>query len=306
VYERNAEERKAEIARVEAVRKREQERAKPFLEVEERARREAEANGFGFMDSRPTVKVPRPYQETPEQWVVLIGGFKTMDDARASLPTVKKWPMPKDTSLVDAGVMGAEVTDPRTGQKEFKSTVSYLNPYPSAMVVPNPAAGRKGLEEKGKLDPFVVKLNDGVENSLLQVKKPWTLAVKAYSVPTRLVSGDGDGKSVFDAKRKGASAADVLQATGAEADAMAKALRDPKMKPRSYEAFVLHHTHGSIVTVGQFDAPDDPELLKMQQELLGITFEMLDKDKRPVIGSDGRPKVQRLFDGVNLFPVPKF
>jgi hypothetical protein len=78
------------------------------------------------------------------------------------------------------------------------------------------------------------------------------------------------------------------------------------MKPRPYEAFVLHHTHGSIVTVGQFDDPEDPELLKMQQELLGISFEMLDKDKKPMVGPDGKPLVQRLFDGVNLFPVPKY
>jgi hypothetical protein len=32
---------------------------------------------------------------------------------------------------------------------------------------------------------------------------------------------------------------------------------------------------------------------------------MRDKDKKPVMGPDGKPLVQRLFDGVSLFPVPK-
>lgn len=306
LFERNAEERKAEMARVEAVRKREQEKAKPWDQVQELAKREAEAEGRVFIPTSATVKVPRPYHETPEQWVVLIGGFKTMDDARAVLPTVKKLPMPKDTTLMDIGSVGAQQTDPRTGKTEFKTAATPLNPYPSSMVVPNPLVARQGLEDKGKLDPFVVKLNEGVQNSLLAVKKPWTLCVKAYTVPTRRVTGEGDKRSVFEMGKKGPTGADILQATGAEAEMLVKALRDKNMKPRPYEAFVLHHTHGSVVTVGQFDDPEDPELLKVQQELLGITFEMLDKDKKPVMGSDGRPMVQRLFDGVNLFPVPKY
>jgi hypothetical protein len=307
LFERNVEERKEEQAQVEAVRKREHGKAKEMEQVIEQAKREAEANGSTFLPNRLMVKVPRPYHETPEQWVVFIGGFKTMDEARTALTTVKRLPEPKDTTLMDAGMIGGKVTDARTGQEEFKSAAHHLNPYPSAMVVPNPTLAKQNLEEKAKLDPFVVKLNDGVQHSLLGAKKPWTLLVKSYSMPTRRASATGDPKSVFDrGGKKGASAADMLMATAAEAEAMAKALRHPDMKPRSYEAFVLHHTHGSIVTVGQFEDPEDPQLLKLQQELLDLTFELRDKDKKPVTGPDGRPLVQRLFDGVSLFPVPKY
>jgi len=307
VFERNAEERKAEAARVEAVQKREHEKAEPFQRVQELAKREAEAEGRGFIPTSATVKVPRPYHETPEQWVVMVGGFKTMDDARANLPTVKKWPSPKDTGLMDVGLIGTEAGDTRTGNKgEFQSSANFLNPYPSSMVVPNPAAAKLNLEEKAKLDPFVVKLNEGVDNSLLAVKKPWTLAVKSYTMPTQRASADGDKKSVFDLKPKGSTGIDRIKAIEVESEALARALRDPKMKPHPFEAFVLHHTHGSIVTVGQFDNPDDPDLLKVQQELLALTFEMRDKDQKPLVGPDGKPLVQRVFDGVNLFPVPKY
>ena len=45
----------------------------------------------------------------------------------------------------------------------------------------------------------------------------------------------------------------------------------PEMKNGPFKAFVLHHRTGSIVTVGEFDAPDDPELLRVQKLLIGIS-----------------------------------
>jgi hypothetical protein len=307
LYERNAEERKAELARIEAVRKAEAEKVEPFKKALEQAKREAEATGSIYLESKATVKIPRPYHETPEQWAVLIGGFKTVDDARAALRTVRTLAPPKDTSLLDAVLIGGEEKTAKNERGEWKSAANFVNPYACAIVVPNPQTAALNMEEKAKLEPFVVKLNEGVENSLLGVKKPWTLLVKSYTVPTRRAGDDGDGKSVFDKVKKTFfnGGADLLQATAAEAEMLTKALRHEDMKPRSYEAFVLHHQVGSLVTVGQFDAPDDPELLKLQQELQGITFEMRDKDKKPVMGPDGKPLVQRLFDGVSLFPVPK-
>lgn len=310
LYERNAEERKAEQARIEAIRKAEQERAAPFKQAVEQAKKEAEATGSIFVDSKATVKIPRPYHEAPEQWAVLIGGFKTADDARAAVAVVKKLPRPKD-ELCDMMGMGLErggKDGQRAQMRDDETGWGYLNPYASAMVVPNPATATLNLEDKAKLEPFVVKLNEGVENSLLKAKKPWTLLVKSYSAPSSRGASTGEEKSVFDRVKRTTTSdpADILRATAAEAELLAKALRNPDMKPRTYEAFVLHHRVGSLVTVGQFDAPDDPELLKLQQELQGITFEMRDKDKKPVLGPDGKPLVQRLFDGVSLFPVPKY
>lgn len=308
LYERNAEERKAEQARIEAIRKAERERVQPLFDVMEQAQRQAVATGSVYIPTTPTLKIPRPYHETPEQWAVLIGGFKSMEDARSALNTVKKLPAPKDTSLLEMAGIGGEEANARTEKAEWKSAWNYLNPYATAIVVPNPTTASLNLEDKAKLEPFVVKLNEGVENSLLTAKKPWTLLVKSYSAPTRRAGEDGDGTSVFDRVRRTTTSdpADILRATAAEAELLAKALRHPDMKPRSYEAFVLHHRVGSLVTVGQFDAPDDPKLLELQQELLGITFEMRDKDKKPVMGPDGKPLVQKLFDGVSLFPVPKY
>ncbi len=310
LFERNAEERQAEQAQVDAQRKAELEKARPFEDIVEQERRKAAAAGMGFNESRPTLKISRPYHETPEQWAVLIGGFKTGEDAKAALAKVKLLPTPKEKEkLCDVMAMGiqrGEKDGQKAMMKENETGWGYVNPYEFAMVVTNPKAPRASLEEKNKLEPYVVRLNEGVPNTLLTVKKPWTLCVKSYTMPTRRVTGDGD-KSVFDkfGSKKGSTAADLLMASAAEAEMLTAALRNKEMKPRPYESYVLHHQFGSVVTVGAFDTPDDPELMKLQQELLGITFEMKDKDKKPVAGPDGKPLVQRLFDGVNLYPVPK-
>jgi len=43
----------------------------------------------------------------------------------------------------------------------------------------------------------------------------------------------------------------------------------------------------------------------LQQELKGITFVLHDEKKKARLDRDGKPMVQRLFDSVHPFPVPK-
>lgn len=306
VYERNSADRMAELARIKSIRDDQNAKAQPFLNAMQQAEKEAKANGMTFIgDSKKTmIKVPQPYHETPEQWAVLIGAFKTMDDAGKGLVSVKKLPMPKDESLCDKEIVGGEVKDPKSGKMEWKSALNPINPYSMAFVARNPALTPNGsLKEDRKLDAFEVELNSEVKHCLLNVRKPFTIMVKAYTTPTKNV-GDGATTSVFT-KAKGSSTADILKATAAEAESLCAALRDSGMKPRTYESYLFHHRNGSIVCVGQFDAADDPALLSLQLELQGITFAMQDEKKKPLLDRDGKPTVQRLFDSVHPFPVPK-
>ncbi len=306
LYERNGEERRAEQAKIAAIRKAENDKAQVQFQVMEQVKRDAAASGSVFVgDGSVKIKVPKPYHETPEQWAVLIGGFADMDAAHKALAVVKKLPAPKDQTLMDTELVGAEVKDPRSGKTEWKSAVNHINPYPFSMAVPNPTEAKARQDEKGKLDPEVVALNKGVEHSLLANKKQWTLLVKSYSGLSRS-TGQGGGGSVFGKNGTDQNAVNALRAIGAEAELLAKALRHADFKPRSYEAFVLHHRTGSLVTVGQFDTPDDPVLLQMADELKGITFTPMDKDQKPLVGADGRPQVLRLLDGAGVFPVPKY
>src|SRR5205807_4374479 len=106
----------------------------------------------------------------------------------------------------------------------------------------------------------LAKLNEAEELSLLKARKPWTLMVKRFIVPTQVQSKDGD-VSVIDRLFGGDNAAKWLDATAKQARTLAVALRHHDMKPHPFEAFVLHYRTESLVTVGQFDSPEDPAMI---------------------------------------------
>jgi hypothetical protein len=303
VFERNGAERKAELAQIQAIRDKEMEKAQPFLKVIEQEKKKDP--GSFIEGSRPTIKVPMPYHQTPEQWAVLIGGFKTDVEARKALEIVRAFRNPADVTLM------AEVTivsAAAAGEKEGKPTQGYLNPYQGSIVVPNPMQASASRDEKGKLEPFVVKMNEEGTYNLLKARKPWTLIVRSFSVPMRFAGKEEKSESLLEKfmNAAGPKQRSLFDVTAAEAENFAAALSNPMMENGPFKAFVLHHRTGSIVTVGEFDAPDDPELLRVQKLLSGLTFKMKDKNKQPVIGKDGRPEEQRMFDSVSPFPVPKY
>jgi hypothetical protein len=159
-------------------------------------------------------------------------------------------------------------------------------------VVPNPAVRRAGGPQ---VDPLLAKLNENEELNLLKCKKPVTLLVKSFSVPTRTVTKDADSSLVN--KLFGAKPGSMLDATAQQAQALAKALRDERMKPHPFESYVLHVRTGSLVCVGQFDSVDDPELQRLQQVLSSMTFQ---------VTADGRPAGNdRMFDKVFPMAIPK-
>lgn len=292
LYERNGPERRKELELQEAIRRKAEEDAQPFLQTIEQARKKAEQDGHTFVPSAPKLKVPKPLNPLPEQWAVLIGGFPDGDAARRGLAVVKKYPSPKDPALLQEAFI-AETTPDKVTKVERHV---YLNPYATALVVPNPTVPQ-ATEDKGKLDAFMVQMNKDVPNSLLGATKQWTLLVKTFSTPMKLVGKDG-GANVFDKAGGLFGKKNMLDLTAAQALQLCEALRHKDMKPAPLEAFVLHHRTGSLVTVGQFDAPDDPELLKLQQTLRGMTFKVFDEKTRTTT-------TERMFDSVSPFPVPR-
>ena len=59
---------------------------------------------------------------------------------------------------------------------------------------------------------------------------------------------------------------------------LAKVLRH---KDLGYESYVLHTRNSSIVTVGSFSGPKDPELLKLAGELAGKKIGAVDLTAQP-------------------------
>lgn len=291
LYEYISEERKAEAAAIAAAR----ERGRLFAQQLDRLRQQSQLQGMEFLE--PDKKIHFKTVNYRDQIAVLVGPFKTEEDARKALETVRTWPPPKDKMLMD----GAAVLRPGPGGKPVLEEAR-LNPYLTARVIPNPTIPRNApAVGEPRLDPFIVKLNEGRPYSLLNATKPWTLGVKSFSAPVQIVSKDTNP----DLMRKPgqSSGADVLQAGAEQAEALAKTLRMMKIpgRPNGFEAFVLHTRGASIVTVGQFDGPNDPELIQTQQLLSTLQLRISEDEQglKPVANAPS------LFGNMLPMPVPR-
>ncbi len=290
LYEHVSEERKAEAQAAADARRKAAEFAARMTDF----RQKAELNGMTFLDPEQALRYKSfNYRD---QIGVVVGGFRTEDDAVRMLSKVKQWPTPANTKLLDGGAIAKQTPD-------GKSTIekSYLNPYGQAMVVANPTIARQ-LPAPGtvsQLDPFIVKLNEGRPYNLLNATKTWTLGVKAFNAPVRVQTRDDDGVGIklFSLPKGG----DALAAGAEAAEEMARSLRGMKHKdgsPVGLEAFVLHHRNGSMVTVGQFDGPTDPALHTTRRMLMGMQFQA-----RDVQAAEGARNY--LHESIVPVPIPK-
>jgi hypothetical protein len=293
LFEHISDEKKAQIkAQTEA-----RQRAAEFAAALEQYRRKAELQGADFIDFDNKVKYQTFHYR--DQVAVLLGGFKTEDEAVKALAVVKKWPAPNDTRLLDGAAIAVKKPD---GKTEIQK--SYLNPYPQAMVVQNPTLTKQIAAAPQAQDPFILRLNEGRPYSLLKTTKNWTLAVKSFSAPVRYTSKDEDekpGMRIFGQSKD----ADVLKAGAEQAEALAKALREMKDrtgKSLNLQAFVLHTRMASLVTVGDYETPNDPDLLEKQRILSNMTFNLSRDDKGMQVTSSR----EKMFgDMIQPVPIPR-
>jgi hypothetical protein len=291
LFEHISEEKKAQAAaRAQAL-----QRAAAFQASMDAYRQKSQLRGMEFLD--PDQKIHYQTFNYRDQVAVLVGGFATEQEALkllAKMKNPKEWPPPRDETLMDGGAIAGVGPDGKPMIEKGR-----LNPFPQAMVVPNPTVPRAAAAAPTGLDPFVVKLNEGNPYSLLKATKGWTLGVKSFSAPV-LIQQYKDGDSSMMRKLMGkSSGADALAAGAEQAEMLARALRDARMKPCPFEAFVLHTRTGSIVTVGQFDGPTDPALLETRRILAGMKFNTSKDERGTAVTAMG----QQLF-GDNIVPIP--
>ena len=290
LYEYVSEEKKAEAAAAAAARQ----RAGSFTASLDKYKQASQLHGMEFL--QPDTRIRYKTFNYRDQVAVFVGGFRTEDDAVKAAAKVKAWPAPRENRLMDGGAIAKPGAD---GKQVIEKT--YMNPFPQAMVVQNPTVAKAAAPAATGLDPFVVRLNDGRPYNLLKATKPWTLGVKSFGTSVQIQSKDEDTSLM---RKIGlGKGADVLNAGAGQAESFAEALR--KMKDRNgqqLEAFVLHHRTGSIVTVGQFDGPNDPALHEARRMLSNLSFnESKDAQGANMIGMG-----QKLFgDTIIPMPVPK-
>jgi hypothetical protein len=138
------------------------------------------------------------------------------------------------------------------------------------MVVRNPMVPNT-TGNKPRWDPAWKSLNREEKYSLLKNPKPYTLVVKEYLGMNVIQQQQPSKSNTFldTLGLGGAKEGEALLGAGLQAHALAEFLRDPKL---GFKAYVLHTRTSSVVTVGEFDGPKDPELQRVQRQIANLRF----------------------------------
>ncbi len=199
-----------------------------------------------------------------DQYIVLIGGYPDQDTARRDLDRIRKLDLPADKKQREEfqakfcrRVYGALAT----GAEKPDGFVTYESPFKTAMVLPNPLVPRPkpAPPDADELARGLGAMNADNPYNLLKHAGKWTLVVKVYRVPTRVVGLEGNSVQPASAK-----SGNVYDAVGKMAEELAKFLRHPAL---NLDAYVLHTHNSSLVTVGIFENERDPRLTAKQAEL---------------------------------------
>jgi hypothetical protein len=213
---------------------------------------------------QPGVPLPPRSVRIQEQCAVLIGGYKDMDAARNALEKIKKLPNPKSVP-VDQLILTS--TTPG-GQAQRRDA----NIFVFSFVTRNPTMPAEKVERG--LDANVLKqLNSDESYSLLKCKQPWTLAVKEFSGGVAIQPA----KTPTLMEKVFGKSEEHMSAIAKQAHELARVL-----KQMGFDAYVLHTTTSSIVTVGAYAESDDEKLHQAQKQLRNMQFGWIQLASNPL------------------------
>ena len=208
-----------------------------------------------------------------EQTGVLLGGYKTNDEASAALAILKKLDPNALIGKVDLDTVytaKAERGKSSKGEQLTEGDIGYVNPFKKAFVARNPH-GDVPRDQNGTTPAedlkFLRYVNREEPFTLLNCKKPLTLAIKQYNMQFKNGENAREASSFLEKFGKGlfAKTKDWEDLAADNAHKLAKFLRKPE--ENGLEAYVLHAKYCSYVTIGGFDSPEDPKLIAMQNFL---------------------------------------
>lgn len=232
------------------------------------------------------IVVPIPHHKlqvrVEEQCAVLVGGYPDDEAAHTALLAVKKMPPPELNAPKDVRPYSTFIDH---GQERA------LNPFAQSMVVRNPTVPHDAQPIPPEKDRRLITLNAYEEYSMLQCPQKWTLAVKEYLGASSVQQGGVD--NILGATGKGNDktrdwAGESLNVAGNNAHELARVLRQLK-----FDAYVLHTRKSSVVSVGGFSGPDDPEVERLRGRIATLQQQMAMMSKDPSHK-----------DPLGLFPTP--
>ena len=231
----------------------------------EEQRRQQEAQFRAAQNASPNAPPIRVRIE--EQCAVLVGGFADMETARRALNEFKK--LKSEAS----SARPASVQDPLLNSELGQQPAS--GDFPQSFVVHNPALPNTPTPSNDT-DSYLKELNSGESYSLLNCRKPWTLAIKEYEGAT-VVLTQSTTSAFLEKLGFGSKPSQALGQAGSNAHELAEALRKLHI-----EAYVLHTRHSSLVTIGAFDKSDGPEVQRAIYQLNSLDFKQVKLFAQPV------------------------
>lgn len=183
-----------------------------------------------------------------EGYAVLVGDFASVDDPRLQDTLEKiKYLKPKSISVGKVEGQDKGVSYYRYGYRKIQEQLgltkkSRRGPMGSAFVTRNPLLPEEYFAPKG-IEPFVVKMNEGVENSLLSCPKPFSVKVATFRGNVTMKLSAAEDTSVSNKLAEAAENAHKMTV---------------ELRKLGYEAYEFHDRHESIVTIGSFDEVGRP------------------------------------------------
>jgi hypothetical protein len=191
----------------------------------------------------------RYQQEQIHEFAVLVGNFDSMEDpkGRDTLQRIKTLP---------SAVLSGDTPDSAMEEvRDFSNSVmnkvrgnGARGPMGGAFFTTNPLLPREFFVPKG-VDDFIVKMNAGVENSLLNCQGKYTVQVATFRGKSVLQSGKAQPKETGGLGWMwGKSKENPLVEAAENAHLLTEALRK-----KGYDAYEFHDRMESIVTIGAFE-----------------------------------------------------
>jgi hypothetical protein len=209
-----------------------------------------ETNGLGVDRYGGPIRMRYQRGEESHEIGVLVGNFAAVDDpeAQENLKRIK-YMRPETLELHEGKKTNSTLAGLRYLQKQIlpsNSEKRNRGPMGHAFITTNPLLPKEFFAAKG-LDPFVAKINEGVEFSLLKCPGKYTVQVAHFT--GRVILDQKEIRAVNSGKPLGSKLAEAAD----KAHRMTVALRR-----KGYEAYEFHDRAASIVTIGSFSQVGTP------------------------------------------------
>lgn len=209
-----------------------------------------ETNGRGVDRFGGPQRMKYQRGEQAQEIGVLVGNYHAVDDpdAQEALKRIK-YMRPETLELGEGKKTNSSLAALRYIQKQWLAPSNEKRkrgPMGHAFVTTNPLLPKEYFTAKG-LEPFVVKMNDKVEFSLLKCPGKYTVQVAHFT-----------GRVILDQKEiRAVSSGKPMESRLAEAADKAHRMT-VALRRKGYEAYEFHDRAASIVTVGSFSQVGTP------------------------------------------------